>query len=110
MVGKNICSAALVAAGLLAAEPVLAVETVTTAGQPFCADQDELKEILLALIKQDMEWVRTLKTCILAKPGIKVVTIENLPSDSEIGHVAKVRLIPQGSRNSFVAYTIVIKK
>lgn len=82
---------------------------VPKSGWPFCANQDELKEFFLAMIKKDDSWMKSLKTCIMAKPGLNMVTIEDFDSDSEIGHVAKVRLIGENSRNSVVGYTLKLK-
>lgn len=63
----------------------------------------------MAMLKKDASWMKSLKTCFMAKPGLNMVTIEDFESDSEIGHVAKVRLIGENSRNSVVGYTLKLK-
>ena len=61
------------------------------------------------MIKKDNDWMKSLKSCIFAKPGLKMVTIEDYESDSDLGHVAKVRLIADKSRESLVGYTFKLK-
>lgn len=103
---KAICAVAMMMVGL--SNPAVAGPVPKT-GWPFCADRDELKEFFMAMLKKDASWMKSLKTCIMAKPGLNMVTIEDFESDSEIGHVAKVRLIGESSRNSIVGYTLKLK-
>lgn len=103
---KAIGATGLVLAGLCG--PTTAGPVPKT-GWPFCADRDELKEFFMAMLKSDTSWMKSLKTCIMAKPGLNMVTIEDFESDSDIGHVAKVRLIGENSRDSVVGYTLKLK-
>jgi hypothetical protein len=82
---------------------------VPDTGWPFCTDRSELQEYFLAMIKKDTSWMNSLKTCLMAKPGLNMVTIEDFASDSDIGHVAKVRLIAARSTTSLVGYTLKLK-
>lgn len=79
---------------------------VTTSGQPICTQRDELQEAILAMLKKDVVWLKSLKSCILAKKGLKIATIEEYGDNEDI-NVAKVRVFGFGS--SFVGYTIDVK-
>ena len=78
----------------------------SSGGAPICADQEELQEYLLAAIKQDERWMKSLRSCFLAKEGLDVVVLENLPSDTDIGNFVKVRLFSPIGRSSVVGYTV----
>ena len=80
-------------------------ETFTSAGQPFCTKVEELQEFLLAAMQHDQRWLQSLHSCLPAPAGTKVAIIEHLPSDSEIGHVVRVRIITK-SGASAVGYTL----
>ena len=80
--------------------------TVTKSGQPICKEKDELQEAILAMMKKDIQWLKSLKSCILAKEGLKIATIEEYGDNEDI-KVAKVRVFGFGT--SFVGYTLNIK-
>lgn len=82
---------------------------VPESGWPFCQDRDELKEFVSAMMQKNTTWMQALKTCVIAKPGLEMVTIEDFESDTEIGHVAKVRLISRRGGRSFVGYTVKLR-
>lgn len=72
-------------------------------GQPFCEDRDELQEYILAALKNDTTWLKSLKSCATVKAGLKVAVIEEYEG-SDLGHVVKVRVF--GGRGSMVGYTL----
>ena len=103
---------AIVALGLLTSVSLCTTVNagkVPDSGWMFCKDRDELKEFFLAMMKKDQTWMKSLKTCLIARPGLTMVTIEDYDSDTDIGHVAKVRLINDKLDTSLVGYTIKIK-
>ena len=73
-------------------------------GQPFCTDRDELKEFMIAGLKGDTEWAGQLQSCAMIAGGKKIAVLEDYPSDTELGHVVKVRAF--GTSGSLVGYTI----
>jgi len=76
-------------------------------GQPFCDTSENLQEYVLAAFKGDSEWIATLKAhCTTLKGGIKIRVIEDIPSDSPIGHVVKIRLIVKNI--SALGYTLSV--
>lgn len=75
-------------------------------GAPFCIDKDHLQEFLVAMLKQDSDWLKQLLDCALLKGGLRIGIIEELPSESALGHVSKVRVIFHGS--SVVGYMLFI--
>jgi hypothetical protein len=97
--------AGLCASPVFADESLLGQEFVTPpAGQPMCVDPDDLLEYLMAGIKQDNQWAQQVKGCGMLKGGLKVVVIEDLPSDSDISHVVKIRVF--NAKGSGVGYTL----
>lgn len=82
----------------------------TTAGQPFCLEKEYLQEFVLAMLRKDMTWMKALKEkgCGAMEPGLKIETIEDLPSGSSIGHVARVRVFSKVG--SLAGYTLIIEK
>ena len=81
--------------------------TTPSHGQPMCADQESLFEYMLAAVNQDNQWAQQVKGCTMLKAGLKVVVLEDVPSDSEIAHVVKIRVfIARGS--SAVGYTLSV--
>lgn len=75
-------------------------------GMMFCQQQDHLQEFFLALVKQDKEWIAQLDDCIVLKPNLKMSVIQEMPSDTKLGHVDKVRVFARGS--SFVGYAVIL--
>ena len=55
---------------------------------------------------RSQRWIRE-KDCAVLRAGLKMAIIEDFPSDSELGHVAKVRVFFAGT--SAVGYAILIK-
>lgn len=77
---------------------------VGPSGQPFCDSVDDLQEYMVAALSGNSSWVGKVKHCVLLGPGPKMFVIDDLPSDSAIGHVVKVRVIFKGQ--SAVGYTL----
>ncbi len=98
----------MIAAGpAVADDPLIGKNLVTpSTGQPFCTEQSELQEFMLAMLQKDIAWMKALQSCRIIKAGLKVAVIEDLPSDSDIGHVVKIRAF--GSGGSLVGYTLSI--
>lgn len=82
-----------------------AAELKTSPGQPFCLEMDQLQEYLIAAIQKDARWMKELK-CSGIVGGAKVTIIEEYPSESEIGHVVKVRIFSPNGQGSVVGYTL----
>jgi len=61
---------------------------------------------MIAMLKQDSEWMAQLSDCGVLKGGLKIGIIEELPSESTLGHVSKVRVIFHGS--SVVGYMLFL--
>ncbi len=61
-------------------------------------------EYLMAGLKQDKQWSQQVTGCGMLKGGLKVVVLEDLPSDSKIAHVVKIRVF--NARGSRVGYTL----
>ena len=107
---KAICLVAALAAELRgsytsADEPLLAGEYLTPSeGQPICVKPEDLTEYLMAGFKQDSQWIQQIKGCGMLKGGLKVVVLEDFPSDSELAHVVKIRAF--GTTGSAIGYTI----
>jgi hypothetical protein len=98
---------AIVLSGAHADDALLGKDLVTPAGgQPICTDLDSLKEFLMAGIKQDRQWIQQVDGCAMLKGGLKVVVLEDLPSETEIMHVVKIRAF--NARGSGIGYTISI--
>jgi hypothetical protein len=65
----------------------------TTDGMPVCDSPDHLREFLLAAVQHDERWIRELKQdCPSVIGGAKVTIIEDLPSESDIAHVVRIRV------------------
>jgi hypothetical protein len=83
-------------------------EVTTSPGQPLCDTPEHLQEWILAAVQHDDRWIKELsRSCTSAAGGSKIVIIEDLPSDSDIGHVVKVRVFGKTS-GSVVGYTVSI--
>jgi hypothetical protein len=61
---------------------------------------------VLAALKQDEEWLKRLVNCGIMKGGVKFGVIEEYPSDSELGHVERVRMFIPNSTASVVGYVM----
>ena len=76
-------------------------------GAPFCIEQDHLQEYLLAMLKHDHDWMAQLPDCLFFRGGIRIGLSEELPSESAIGHVSKVRVMFRGK--SVVGYMLFME-
>ena len=95
----------LVASSARANDVLIGKDLVTGPhGQPICTEKDQLQEYFMAVIKQDQQWIKQLSSCGMLKASLKVAVIEEYPSDSDIGHVVKIRAF--GARGSAVGYTL----
>jgi hypothetical protein len=91
--------------------PVAALTTVgtlyTTPGMPVCDTPEHLKEYLLAAVNRDQQWARELgEDCPTVKGGLKAVIIEDLPSDSDVLHVIKIRVFSPYGKGSATGYAV----
>jgi hypothetical protein len=74
-------------------------------GQPLCNAPSDLKEYLIAAVKRDQQWLDQVDSCFMLKAGIKIVVLEDLPSDSDIMHIVKVRAFGT-KKGSVTGYTL----
>ena len=105
------CQVSALAVFLGAASPALADvalawrEMLTSPhGQPVCDDEAALREYLAAMLNQDREAMEQVDGCAMLRPGLRVAVLEDVPSDSPLGHVVKIRAF--GSHSSVVGYTL----
>jgi hypothetical protein len=104
-VGLVALIAALCGSPVSADESLLGNEFITpSVGQPICVEPGDLMEYLMAGIKQDNQWAQQVSGCGMLKGGLKIVILEDLPSDSEIAHVVKIRVF--SAQGSAVGYTL----
>jgi hypothetical protein len=67
-------------------------------GQPLCAYEDVLHDYLAAMVNQDTEAMEQNLDCKMLKPGVRVRVLEDVPSESIIGHTVKIEAFgPDGS-------------
>src|SRR3954451_8189632 len=102
---------AAVAVFLASASPALADDALagqemltSPHGQPLCDDEAALREYLAAMLNQDREAMEQVDGCAMLKPGLRVAVLEDVPSDSTLGHVVKIRAF--GPYSSIVGYTL----
>jgi hypothetical protein len=109
MYGRSGGTMKIFLASLMSAAALLssahADELKTAPGQPFCLQMDQLQEYLIAAVKHDERWMKELD-CYAIVGGAKVTIIEEYPSESDIGHVVKVRIFSPKSQGSVVGYTL----
>ena len=84
-----------------------AADIKAQAGQPLCQQLDQLHEYLLALIQRNADEMHRLD-CGGLPQGTRLTILEDLPSESEIGHVARVRAFILGGGGSIVGYTLIV--
>jgi hypothetical protein len=73
-------------------------------GQPLCDDEAALRGYLAAMLNQDSEAMEQVGGCGMLKPGLRVVVLEDVPSNSTLAHIVKIRVF--GSHGSAVGYTL----
>jgi hypothetical protein len=83
-------------------------DVVPDGGAPFCVEQDHLQEYILAALQHDDAWIKQLNDCSMLKAGTRIGVIEELPSQSTLGHISKVREISRGV--SAVGYIFLVEK
>ena len=93
---------------ILVASPVQAADMKAQAGQPFCQQEDDLKPFLMALIQKNAEQMHRYD-CGGLPSGTRLVVLEDIPSPSTLGHMARVRAFLLGGGGSISRYTLVIK-
>jgi hypothetical protein len=98
-------------AGVLAflalSSPVKAGDLYTTPGMPLCDTPEHLKEFLLAAIQHDERWAQELAAdCPTVNVGLKAAIIEELPSDSDVLHVVKIRIFSPYRKGSATGYAV----
>ena len=86
---------------------VHATEIKAQAGQPFCQQFDDLQPYLMALIQKNIDEAHRYDCGGLTK-GTRLSILEDIPSQSEIGHVARVRAFLLGGGGSLVGYTLIM--
>ena len=77
------------------------------AGQPFCQRFEDLQPYLIALIQKNPEEAHRYDCGGLPK-GSRLVVLDDIPSDSPLGHPSHVRAYILGGGGSLVGYTLVI--
>jgi hypothetical protein len=88
-------------------ESLLGKEFITPPeGQPICLEPGDLYEYLMAGLKKDKQWSQQVTGCTMLKGGLKVIVLDDLPSDSEIAHVVKIRAF--SAKGSGVGYTLSV--
>ena len=108
MDANNTLMAIAIAGVLMSGAARAGQDVVPEGGAPFCVEQDHLQEYLLAALQHDDAWTKQLDDCGILKAGTRIGVIEELPSQSTIGHVSKVRVIAKGV--SAVGYILLIEK
>lgn len=73
-------------------------------GQPLCTTQSALQEFMIAAVTANKDWLNQLKGCVMVPPSATIFIIDDLPSESEIGHFVKVRAVLKG--RSVVGFTV----
>src|SRR4051794_9769152 len=96
----------LAAANPALADDALAGREMLTSphGQPLCDDEAALREYLAAMLNQDKEAMEQIEGCAMLKPGLRVAVLGDVPSDSKLAHIVKIRVF--GPNSSAVGYTL----
>jgi hypothetical protein len=98
---------ALAVAFLALSSPAIAGDLYTMPSIPLCDTPEHLKEYLLAAFKHDERWVHELAdACPTINGGLKAAIIEDLPSESSVMHVVKVRVFSPYEKGSATGYTV----
>ena len=84
-----------------------ATEKKAEAGQPFCQRLEDLQPYVMALLEKNLDEMHRYDCGGLPR-GIRLVILENLPSETDAGHVAHVRAYLLGGGGSISGYTLVI--
>ena len=99
----------LIVVALISPKSGSTTEVKAQAGQPFCQDVDDFKPYILALLQKNIDEAQRYSCGGLAR-GNRLVILEELPSESEIGHLARVRAYILGGGGSIIGYTLMIGK
>jgi hypothetical protein len=78
------------------------------AGQPFCQKAEDLPPYLIAIDAKNFDEAHRLDCGGLAA-GTRLTILDELPSDSAIGHIAHIRAFMLGGGGSIVGYTVILK-
>jgi hypothetical protein len=76
--------------------------------QPFCQQVDDLHDCLVAIAKRDPDAMHALD-CGSLPQGVRFTILEEFPSASDAGHVARVRAFILGGGGSVTGYTLITK-
>lgn len=102
------CVRSVVFGLLVVAATANAADIKAQAGQPFCQSQDDLREYLVTLIQHNVDQMHRLD-CGGPPKGARLTILEDLPSDSETSHVARIRAFILGGGGSVTGYTLIVK-
>ena len=94
--------------GAHAGGPSYAGKTFSSpAGMPFCTNEQSLAMYMAFGLKGDAEAMKAISDCGSFKGGLKVTVLEDFASESDIGHVVKVRVFsPLYAGKSSDGYTL----
>ena len=85
-----------------------AADMMAKAGQPFCEQVDDLHDYLVAIAKRNLDAMHALD-CGGLPQGARLTVLQEFPSASVDGHVARVRAFILGGGGSVTGYTLVTK-
>ena len=85
-----------------------AADMKARAGQPFCEQVDDLHDYLVALAKRNLDAMHALD-CGGLPQGARLTILQEFPSASDAGHVARVRAFILGGGGSVTGYTLITK-
>jgi hypothetical protein len=92
----------------IAARAGNAADIKARAGQPFCEQVDDLHDYLVALAKRSVDAMHALD-CGGLPQGARLTILEEFPSASDDGHVARVRAFILGGGGAVTGYTLITK-
>jgi hypothetical protein len=84
-----------------------ASEIKAQAGQPFCQRLEDLQDYIIALLQHNADEAQRLD-CGGLPSGARLVILEDLPTESQVGHAARVRAFILGGGGSLVGYTLIM--
>ena len=85
--------------------------TVSTGGQPFCTELENLKEFMMAaLLKDDEQLGAILKEgqCTMLKKGTSIAVLEDMPTEDEDGPFHGIKVRAMNKKVSLVGFTLSI--
>jgi hypothetical protein len=86
-----------------------AADIKAQAGQPFCQLVDDLHDYLVARVTRNLDAMHALD-CGELPQGARLTILEESPSASDIGRVARVRAFILGGGGSVTGYTLIAKQ